>query len=473
MLRLKPYIAALLLASCSSLPFAGGPVDILPVTPDAPAQWVAARVDGEIEQTNWLTDFNDSQVEDLVKEALENSPTINAQLALLDAARATVRTAAAELFPKLNGSVQGGQVSSVRVNPLGVPVRTDESTYGFSLTASWEPDVIGRLSKATRAVLKDYSASEKDYEAVRLSVTARVAIAWLNLKAAIASEQLSRENLLARQKTVALTSRRFEGGITRSLDIRTARASQAQAEAQIARRQQATLEAARTLESLLGRYPAAEINAVPNFSDLAPLKPSGNPALLLSSRPDIVGLEARVEVAGIQAELARLAILPSLSLQATASSQEDVASNAFDPDYIAGRAIANLVVPIFNGGARLAQYKTSLARARAAVANYASGALNAWREVENAIAADSLLEKQLKSEALALDEAIEGERYAIEYFQNGLISVFDLISAQTQRINAESALISAQTQRAINRVNYYHALGILPSSVEKPTGDNK
>lgn len=473
MLRLKPYIAALVLASCSSLPFAGGPINILPVTPEAPEQWATAGVDGEIERTDWLNEFNDAQIEDLVHEALENSPTVTAQLALLQVAQANVRSAAAELFPKLNGSVQGGQVSSVRANPLGLPVRSDEPTYGFSLTASWEPDVVGRLSKATRAVLKDYSASEKDFEAVRLSVTARVTIAWLNLKAAIASENLARENLQARQKTVALTSRRFEGGITGSLDIRTARASKAQAEAQIARRQQATIEAARTLEVLLGRYPAAEVKAVPQIDDLTPLKPSGNPALLLSSRPDIAALETRVEVAGIQAELARLAILPSLSLQASASSQEDVASNAFDPDYIASRAIANLVLPIFNGGSRLAQYKASVARARASVANYASGALNAWREVENAIAADSLLEAQMKSEAVALDEALEGERYAIEYFQSGLISVFDLISAQTQRINAESALISVRTQRAINRVNYYHALGILPTSVDSNTGDDK
>ena len=473
MLRLKPYIAALVLASCSSLPFAGGPISILPITPDAPAQWAAAGVDGEIERTNWLNEFNDAQIEDLVQEALDNSPTVTAQLALLQAAQANVRSAAAELFPKLNGSVQGGQVSSVRANQLGLPVRSDESTYGFSLTASWEPDVVGRLSKATRAVLKDYSASEKDFEAVRLSVTARVTIAWLNLKAAIASENLARENLQARQKTVALTNRRFEGGITGSLDIRTARAAKAQAEAQIARRQQSTIEAARTLEVLLGRYPGAEIKAVPEIDDLTPLKPSGNPALLLSSRPDIAALETRVEVAGIQAELARLAILPSLSLQASASSQEDVASNAFDPDYIASRAIANLVLPIFNGGSRLAQYKASVARARASVANYASGALNAWREVENAIAADSLLEAQMKSEAVALDEALEGERYAIEYFQSGLISVFDLISAQTQRINAESALISVRTQRAINRVNYYHALGILPTSVDSNTGDDK
>ena len=473
MLRLKPYIAALLLASCSSLPFAGGPIDILPVAPEAPEKWAAAGVDGEIENTDWLKEFNDPQIEDLVKEALENSPTITAQIALLGVARSNVRSAAAELFPKLNGSVQGGQVSSVRVNPAGTPVRNDESTFGFSLSASWEPDVIGRLSKATQAVLKDYSANKTDFEAVKLSVTARVAIAWLNLKAAIANEQLSQENLLARQKTVTLTSRRFEGGITRSLEIRTARASQAQAEAQIARRKQATLEAARTLEVLLGRYPAAEINVLPKVGNLSPLRPSGNPTLLLSSRPDIASLEARVEVAGLRAELARLAILPSLSLQASASSQEDVVSNAFDPDYIAGRAIANLVVPIFNGGSRLSQYRAAVGRAKAAVANYASGALNAWREVENAITADSLLETQMNSEALALEEAIEGERYAIQYFQSGLISVFDLISAQTQRISAESALISARTQRAINRVNYYHALGILPSSVDNNTGESK
>lgn len=473
MLRLQSYIAAMLFAGCSSLPFAGGPVDILPIAPDAPEQWTAAGVDGEVESTNWLSEFNDPQIESLIIEALENSPTVSAQISLLEAAQANVRSAAAELFPKLNGSVQGGQVSSVRVNPAGIPVRSDSATYGFSLSSTWEPDVIGRLSKATRAVLTDYAASEKDYEAVRLSVAARVAIAWLNLKAAIANEQLARENFAARQSTVTLASRRFEGGITRSLEIRTARSSQAQAEAQIARRRQATLESARTLEILLGRYPAAEIKALPNINDLKPLKPSGNPTLLLSSRPDIASLEARVEVAGLRAELARLALLPSLSLSASLSSQEEELKLAFDPDYIASRAIANLAVPIFNGGSRLSQYKASVARAKAAVANYASGALNAWREVENAITADTLLHTQMNAEMVALEEALDAERYATEYFQSGLITIFDLISAQTQRISAESALIAARTQRAVNRVNYYHALGIMPSSVDSKLGETK
>ncbi|MEL6286072.1 MAG: TolC family protein, partial [Pseudomonadota bacterium] len=44
-------------------------------------------------------------------------------------------------------------------------------------------------------------------------------------------------------------------------------------------------------------------------------------------------------------------------------------------------------------------------------------------------------------------------------YQNGLISIFELIDAQTRRLNAEASLVTARSQRASNRIQYHLALG--------------
>ena len=264
----------------------------------------------------------------------------------------------------------------------------------------------------------------------------------------------------ARDRVRLLTERRFQRGLVDALDVRTARSALANAEATIATRRQITGETARRLEILLGRYPAAEIAASAEIPALGPLQPQGNPALLLSRRPDIAASEARIEAAGMRAESARLAMLPSFVLTGSLSTNETDLADAFDPELIAARLVANLTAPIFRGGRLDAQRDAAVAQAEAAVANYASTALSAWGEVENAVAADRYLADQEEAQARALEEARRAEELALrKYTTSGTLTIFNLIDAQTRRLTAESQLISVRASRATNRISYNIALG--------------
>ena len=203
------------------------------------------------------------------------------------------------------------------------------------------------------------------------------------------------------------------------------------------------------------------------------IPPAGNPILLLSRRPDVAASEARVVAAGLRAEQARLALLPGLRLTGAVSTSEEDIVDALDPSRVAARLIASLSAPIFNGGALKADRDAAVARARASVETYASTALTAWREVEDALAADSLLAQQEDAQARALDEARLAEDLATRQYTNGLVSIFNLIDSQTRRLNAESNVIAARSARASNRVRYHLALGVgLPvASPPAPTAE--
>ena len=131
----------------------------------------------------------------------------------------------------------------------------------------------------------------------------------------------------------------------------------------------------------------------------------------------------------------------------------------FEVEQLAGRVFANLTAPIFNGGALKADAEAAIARARASISDYAGVVLNAWREVEAARAADISLEKQEIALAEALTEAEAAETLAERQYQRGLITIFNLIDAQTRRISAERQLLNVRANRAANRINYHIALG--------------
>ena len=130
-----------------------------------------------------------------------------------------------------------------------------------------------------------------------------------------------------------------------------------------------------------------------------------------------------------------------------------------NPEYLAAQVISSLTAPIFNGGSLEANIVAAEAQGRTASFNYVSAVLTAWKEVEDALAADAFLAAQVEAQTVAYEQALAAEGLAERQYQNGLTSIFNLIDTQTRRINAEASLISAQTSRAINRVQFHLALG--------------
>lgn len=459
MSRVVIFLGVLALTSCSSVPnLAGEPAEIFPVAPDAPETWAATGVSGEVPISDWLAQFDDPVMAELVSEALAANPSIRSQYYVVQATRAQARSAYGRSLPNVSVSGTAGGTSSY-VEVAGSDDRTNSSTFGLGADLSWEADLWGRVSAGVDAAEADLSADEADLAAARLSIAAETAIAWIDLNEALAQERVAVQTFEARDNALGLTERRFSRGLTDALDVRTARTTLASSEAAIAARRQASGNATRRLEVLLGRYPQAALDAPADIPSLAPIPSAGNPVLLLARRPDVAAAEARVRASGLRAEQARLALLPGLRITGSVSTSEEDFVDALDPVRVAARLIASLTAPVFNGGALAADRDAALARARSSVESYAATALTAWREVEDALAADSLLAQQEDAQARALEEARLAEDLATRQYTNGLVSIFNLIDSQTRRLNAESNLIAARSARASNRVRYHLALG--------------
>ena len=134
----------LALGACSSVPsvpnLAGQPEAIFPVAPDAPEVWAASGVAGEMPNSDWLSQFNDEKLIDLVNEALSANPSIRSQFYAVEATRAQARSAYGRTLPNLSASASAGGTSNYIEL---IDSRTDDPTFGVGLDLSWDIDLWG------------------------------------------------------------------------------------------------------------------------------------------------------------------------------------------------------------------------------------------------------------------------------------------------------------------------------------------
>jgi NodT family efflux transporter outer membrane factor (OMF) lipoprotein len=420
------------------------------------AEAAAASALARAPEEAWIDTFATPELTGYVSEALGSNPQLMAAQARAKAAQERARASAGSWLPNLNITLGTGRTETP-VAGSDDRIRFDESTSRLSTT--WEADLWGRVFDGARASFADSRAANADYDGARLSTAGQTASAWIDLVQARQLLALAEEDLAQRERALDITDRRYAGGLLTALSVRTARSQVASARAQKAAQQDALLQASRRLQTLLGRYPDGGLLTQVELPALRPITAAGAPADLLARRPDVAAAEARLDASGLRASQARKALLPRLTLSATASGAGDGLRDITDVDGLITQVLAGLTAPLFSGGALRAQARAASADSRAAAANYVQTALDAWSEVESALSADAAFAVRESELASAAEEAREAQRLAEREYTSGVATIFELIDAYTRRIDAERGLIQARAARATNRVTYHVALG--------------
>ena len=442
--------------------------------PAQPAVWAADATVGEALTGDWVAAFDDAALTEIISEALTQNNDLRAAAANLTQARARARISRADLLPTVGANFNASR-NAIVTNPTsaaeagsgggtgGAPVDADKRLWinNFSLGGQvrWEIDVWGRLLDETRASYKDAAAAYSDLAGAELSIAARTAQAWFSLIEARQQRELAERDVTARESNLRVTDRRYERGVASSLDVRLSRSALGSSQANLALRQRLEMEASRSLEVLLGRYPAAELEATDALPLLPALDGAGAPGDILARRPDLVAAEARMDAAGLRSRVARKDLLPQFTLSSQVNTSGPSFADLIDARRLAGNLIGGVFQPLFQGGRLLANSKRARAAAEASVFNYVQTVLGAYEEAENAIAAETLLAAREDALRLAFEEAAAAEELTERRYSSGAATIFNLLDAQTRRISAESQYIQAKQQRVSNRVQLYLAIG--------------
>lgn len=441
------------LTGCASLGVVSETQTGVETVPQA-ADWAeTAGVQGVLPSNDWVGDFNDTTLSTLIEDALENNTSVRAAYAQYQAAQAGARIAGADRLPSVNGSLSASRTEN------GNDLLPDSTNLGAGINASWEVDLWGRIRDQVDASELQVSASAADLAGARLAIAGQVAQTWINLIEAYLLVDLSERDVETLTRALRLTTRRFEGGITGSSDVRLARTQLANSVALQASRKQIFAATGRSLEVLLRRYPSGELRSATDLPVLPNLNGVGVPSEILQRRPDLLAADRRLAAAGLNVDVAKKNLLPRITLTGGINSSSPSFDNLFDIDSVIANAAAGLTQPLFQGGRLRAGVKQQEAFLRAQLEQYTGQVLGAYLEVENALNGEIRLAEQEAALRTSLQEAFAAEERLELRYTEGLATILQLLDAQTRRITAESQLINARAERLANRIRLHLALG--------------
>ncbi|MDF1801054.1 MAG: TolC family protein, partial [Planctomycetota bacterium] len=187
--------------------------------------------------------------------------------------------------------------------------------------------------------------------------------------------------------------------------------------------------------------------------------PAGLPAELLARRPDLAALEARLDAAEAGARVARADRYPRLSLTASTGTSGSELENLVDGDFRVWSLGANLLAPIFHGGALAAAEDIAIAQRDQALFTFASGTLRALAEVEAALVDEAGRQRRVAELEAQLDQLLETEALIERRQTRGSSSANALFDARARTLGARSQLLQARGQLFTGRIDLYLALG--------------
>ena len=468
---LSSLMGSLLLAGCSLAPQYEPERVVIPLQfkEANPLQenenWKIAQPSDAASRGEWWLIFQDAQLNALEQQAIRENQNLKAIAANVQASRALKSAAKAEQLPSI-GAGFGPTRQKLSPASQGLDANADTSAqtlWRAQTNVSYELDLFGRIASSVNAATADAQQQEALYHSALLALQADVAQNYFQIR------QLDTEQIIYARMIKLLTESRnlmqarFKNGAVSEMDVFRAQTelSTAQTGLLSLMRQRANTEHA--LAVLLGKTPA-EFNLAQQSLTINTIQvPAGLPSSLLERRPDVAAAERAMAADNARIGIARAAFFPRLSLTGAlgyeSSTLGDLAqwsSRTFLLGPIAGTILS---LPLFDGGQR----KAGVAQARAAyeesVANYRQTVLNAFREVENGLTDQRILDQQMNTQTQALIASRHANKLLHLRYREGMVSYLEVIDSDRTVLQQEQLAIQLKGSRIIASVDLIRALG--------------
>lgn len=469
MSRFKPHgavlVMALTLGGCINLaPDYQRPATELPADWKSPEGRSAATLGAQ-----WWKIFGDTQLDRMVDEALTHNANLAVAIARVDEARALLGETRSDQFPAVD-AVYGRQRtrSSLRSGtPLPAGAERITDSYRGTLDVSYELDLWGRLRNATRAARAELLATEAAQETVRIALVADVVQAYYSLRSLDEQVAATQRSVTSRAESLALQKKRFDAGVISEFEYRQLEAEELAARAQLPVLEQRRTQQENALAVLLGRSPRAIYTdtVVEKAATDEPAQqqalvvPAGLPSELLLRRPDLAEAEQRLIAANARIGAARAAYFPSVSITGFFGGESVAMSELFTGPAGTWQAAASLTQPIWNYKRVGSQVDAANARQRQALAQYQLAIQNAFRDVRDAIVAQSKTREQFDAENRRAATLREALRLAKLRYASGVASLLDVLDAERNLLAAELNRSDALRAQRAAVADLFKALG--------------
>lgn len=406
---------------------------------------------------SWWAGFEDRQLSRLLREAEQANPQARAALARLDQSRAILGLQRSDLLPTVTGQALATRQQDSTRDIFPIPP-DPYSRYRLTLNLEYEIDFWGRVRRGVRQQEALTQAAAADYVTALLSTKAEVARNYLTLCQLDDEIAMFERTVALREKNEKLVEARLAAGDTTRIDASRAETQTETARADLYRLGQRRNELENALAVLTGKNPSTfRIARTP--PPRTPDIPAGVPADLLRRRSDVAATERRLAAASEQIGITLANYLPRVSLTASGGSAALNTSDLFKRNSRLWVVSPTVDFPTVTFGRREKAVEQAKAAYFEALENHRDSVLNAFRDVENALAGIENLERALKAQEKSAAAAAEAARLVNLRYTTGLVSFFEVIDAQREELEERRTLAQTRAVRQLFTVQLIQALG--------------
>jgi multidrug efflux system outer membrane protein len=407
----------------------------------------------------WRDFFVDERLKQLIEIALKNNRDLRVSVLNIQAARAQYQITRSELFPAIEAAAS--QSKSRTPKNLSFLNKTISNEYSVGLNASWEIDFFGRIQSLKDQALAQYLATAQARKAAEIALVSSVADQYVSMLGFDEALKVTQNTLRTAQDSYNITKLQYETGTGSELDLRQAETVVEQARANLQTEARARAQAENALVLLVGEPLPADLAPGRSLNDQNLLTdiPAGLPSDLLTRRPDIMEAEQNLLAANANIGAARAAFFPRISLTGNFGTLSPTLGGLFKAGSAAWGFAPQITVPIFEGGANVANLDLAHVQKNIQIAQYEKAIQSAFREVADALAGRANFGEQVDAQARAVAADTQRVKLAQLRYDNGVASYLDLLDAQRTLFADQQVLVQARSAQLQNQVQLYKSLG--------------
>jgi len=421
------------------------------------------NADAAVPIVDWWRGFKSRELTSLMDAAQVYNLDIAVAIAQIVQADAQVGVTGAPLLPTLTGNASAERQKQSSANTISSGQGFGGATFNqfaTSLTASYMVDFWGKNRAALYAAEENATVARYNREVVTLSTVVTVANTYFQVLAAQDQLRVTRQNLEAADRILALIKKQFNGGTASQLDVSQQEALAATQRAAIPPLEVTVGQNIAALALLVGRAPANfTIHGGSTRQIVVPRVTPGLPSELLYQRPDIRQAEAQLAASNFSVESARAAFFPQIQLTGTTGFQSAALASLFTPGAWFYTLTASLTQPIFDGFLLESQLKQAKGVQLQNLNAYRKAVLSAFADVEKALIALQKFTLQERLQAQVVAASRQAFDVAEKQLNGDTVNLITVLQTEQTLFNAENQLIIVRLNKLLAATSLFQALG--------------
>jgi multidrug efflux system outer membrane protein len=426
-----------------------------------PSEWRSAVVDSaEVTNTAWWEAFGDSELNELIRQALESNRDLRVALYRIEEFGARLQISQSADKPQVDYGFTGARIrrSQEQPNQFLLSTEPEFNSFALGLTASWEIDLWGRVRRSNEAARADLMGTEANQRAVMLSTVTAVATAYVQLLGLDRELAIAQETLKNRRELLMLLEGRRSGGSATQIQVENARADVDLAAAGLPDIERRIAAAENALSGLVGRGPGP-IQRRGLDTLASPKVPAGLPSDLLARRPDVLAAEEALIAANARIGVAKAQYFPTISITGALGLASDQLRWLLSDTARYGDFTRGLAGPLFSAGRIEGDVRANEALRKQMAETYLKSVQTGLQEVDDSLVYRSKASEQVDAHGRRVKTLQEVVRLSRLRYDGGQITLLDVLDAERRVIEAQGLESLSRRDQFIALISIYKAMG--------------